>query len=153
MSGPEERHLHVDLAAWAEKYLADPEGRALRLTEFQQDILRRIASGERVMLYNARDAHGWLPLLAGVQIVESNPYQAVQIYEAATAMLRGAKHYRRDGCTEYSIGHETHAQAVFDRHERRRRAPLVRAEAALYRAAEWYVGLPFRVIDRLRGRA
>jgi hypothetical protein len=62
------------------------------------------------------------------------------------------KHFRRDGCTEYSIGHESHAEAVFDRYERRRWWRLVRAQDALSRFAEWYVDLPFRLIRKLRAR-
>ncbi len=50
----EERHLHIDVAAWSERNLLDDAGKELRLQEWQRDILERVGRGERVVLYNAR---------------------------------------------------------------------------------------------------
>ncbi len=47
----EERHTHIDLVAWIERYFVDDAG-PLRLEAFQRDILTRIANGERVVIFN-----------------------------------------------------------------------------------------------------
>jgi acyl-coenzyme A synthetase/AMP-(fatty) acid ligase len=90
----EERHTHVDLAKWVERYLTDDEGRALRLQEFQRDILRRIGSGERVVIYNARnpEAAAILALLRlaipGAIVIEGNMYQqAERVFQSAVANI------------------------------------------------------------------
>lgn len=62
------------------------------------------------------------------------------------------KHYRRDGCTEYSPEHEAHGEAIFQRYQRRRWWRQVRAQETVARFADWYVELPFRLIRKLRGR-
>jgi len=74
----EERHTHIDIAVWAERNLVDDDGDALRLSEFQRDILDRIGRGERVVLYRARDA-GMAQILtefgaAGAVVVDGDLY-------------------------------------------------------------------------------
>ena len=81
--------LHVDLAEWAERNLVDPDGRELRLEAFQRDMLRRIASGERVVLYEARGmnpsyAATLAALLEGGAVVFAGGLaQAERVYDAA----------------------------------------------------------------------
>ena len=50
----EERHLHIDMDVWIDRYLQTTEGRDLRLTEFQLHIVDAVARGERVVLISPR---------------------------------------------------------------------------------------------------